>query len=92
MHNVMPYSMYNVLDSNNTKDLEYTLFTKWAWLRANRGVLGRIAARQRTPVSAEYVRQVFWGQRSSDRIRLALLRAGAPVAKRQTKGGLANAA
>jgi hypothetical protein len=71
-----------VLVSNNTQGDHSILFQKWNWLKAHRGTFGRIAARQKTPVGAEFVRQVFWERRRSKQIRLALIRAGAPMTKR----------
>ncbi|HEX4134646.1 MAG TPA: hypothetical protein VHY84_08575 [Bryobacteraceae bacterium] len=65
---------------HNSHDTAKTFgFRKWVWSRSNRGVFQWIASRQSPPVTADYVRKVFWEQRQSVTIRRALRRAGAPM-------------
>jgi hypothetical protein len=52
---------------------------KSLWLRAHRGVLSQVALQLQ--VTPQAVRKVYHGKGTSRRIRLALLRRGAPIGK-----------
>ena len=69
-----------LLENNQTGALR---LAKLLWLRANRGVLTRVARMQRTrKYTPEFVRQVFWEKRKHKLIRRALVRRGAPMGEK----------
>jgi hypothetical protein len=65
-----------------TKELKQYL-TKKFWLEAQYGVVSEVA--QACKVSRQFVHGVFWGRKTSARVKMALVERGAPIGDRRSE-------